>query len=106
MTSAAFFDVVVIGGGAAGLMCALTAGQRGRRVALLEHNDRVGKKIVISGGGRCNFTNIHAGPENFLSEESGLLPLCARALYSVGHHSHGGKAPNRLSREEARPIVL
>ncbi|CAN5647778.1 NAD(P)/FAD-dependent oxidoreductase [soil metagenome] len=61
------FEVIVVGAGAAGLMCALTAGQRGRRVALLEHNDRVGKKIGISGGGRCNFTNIHAGPENYLS---------------------------------------
>ena len=62
------FDVVVVGGGAAGMMCALTAGQRGRRVALLEHNDRVGRKIAISGGGRCNFTNLHAGPDNFLSK--------------------------------------
>ena len=61
------FDVVVVGGGAAGLMCALTAGQRGRRVLLLEQEDKVGKKILISGGGRCNFTNIGAGPENFLS---------------------------------------
>ena len=61
------FDVVVIGGGAAGLMCALTAGRRGRSVALLEHNDRVGKKIAISGGGRCNFTNLRAGPDNYLS---------------------------------------
>src|SRR5258708_39958763 len=57
----------VIGGGAAGLMCAIEAGKRGRRVALLEHNDRVGKKIAISGGGRCNFTNLGAGPDNYLS---------------------------------------
>jgi hypothetical protein len=61
------FDAVVLGGGAAGLMCALTAGQRGRRVAVLEHSDRIGKKILISGGGRCNFTNLHCRPENFLS---------------------------------------
>ena len=61
------YDVIVIGGGAAGLMCALTAGQRGRRVALIEHNERVGLKIGISGGGRCNFTNLEATPENFLS---------------------------------------
>jgi predicted Rossmann fold flavoprotein len=56
----------VIGGGAAGLMCAIEAGQRGRRIALLEHADRLGKKILISGGGRCNFTNIYCQPENFL----------------------------------------
>jgi predicted Rossmann fold flavoprotein len=61
-------DVVVLGGGAAGLMCALEAGRRGRRVVLLDHADRIGKKILISGGGRCNFTNIHARAENFLSE--------------------------------------
>jgi predicted Rossmann fold flavoprotein len=62
------FDVIVLGGGAAGLMCAATAGQRGRRVALLEHNGQVGRKILISGGGRCNFTNLHCGPGNFISE--------------------------------------
>ncbi len=61
------YDAVVLGGGAAGLMCAITAGQRGRRVAVLERADRIGKKILISGGGRCNFTNLHCRPENFLS---------------------------------------
>jgi predicted Rossmann fold flavoprotein len=61
-------DVVVLGAGAAGMMCALEAGQRGRRVVLLDHAERVGKKILISGGGRCNFTNIHCRAENFLSE--------------------------------------
>ena len=62
------FDVIVIGGGAAGMMCAFTAGQRGRKVALIEHNDRVGKKIAISGGGRCNFTNTGIEPGCHLSE--------------------------------------
>ena len=61
------FDAIVLGGGAAGLMCAIEAGKRGRRVAVLDHADRLGKKILISGGGRCNFTNIHCQPENFLS---------------------------------------
>jgi predicted Rossmann fold flavoprotein len=61
------FDVLILGGGAAGLMCAIEAGKRGRRVAVLEHADRLGKKILISGGGRCNFTNIYCQPENFLS---------------------------------------
>ncbi|MFZ0309331.1 MAG: NAD(P)/FAD-dependent oxidoreductase [Candidatus Sulfotelmatobacter sp.] len=61
------FDALILGGGAAGLMCAIEAGKRGRRVAVLEHADRLGKKILISGGGRCNFTNLYCGPENFLS---------------------------------------
>jgi predicted Rossmann fold flavoprotein len=61
------FDALVLGGGAAGLMCAIEAGKRGRRVAVLEHSDGLGKKILISGGGRCNFTNLHCQPENFLS---------------------------------------
>lgn len=61
------FDVIVIGAGAAGMMCAAIAGQRGRRVLLLDHADKPGKKILISGGGRCNFTNLHCEPDNFLS---------------------------------------
>lgn len=61
------WDTVVIGGGAAGLFCAIEAGKRGRRVLLLEHNDRVGKKIRISGGGRCNFTNVYATAANYFS---------------------------------------
>jgi hypothetical protein len=61
------FDVVILGGGAAGLMCAIEAGKRGRRVAVLERADRCGKKILISGGGRCNFTNLHCRPEDFIS---------------------------------------
>ena len=61
------FDALILGGGAAGLMCAIEAGKRGRRVAILERADQLGKKILISGGGRCNFTNIHCQPDNFLS---------------------------------------
>jgi predicted Rossmann fold flavoprotein len=61
------FDVLILGGGAAGLMCAIEAGRRGRRVAVLERADQLGRKILISGGGRCNFTNLHCQPENFLS---------------------------------------
>jgi predicted Rossmann fold flavoprotein len=70
-------DVVIIGGGAAGLFCAIEAGKRGRRVLVLEHADRVGKKIAISGGGRCNFTNVHTTPANFLS---GNPHFCKSAL--------------------------
>ena len=58
----AAFDAIILGAGAAGLMCALTAGQRGRKVLLLEHTDKAGAKILISGGGRCNFTNLECAP--------------------------------------------
>lgn len=61
------FDVVVIGAGAAGMMCAIEAGKRGRKVLVIDHADAPGEKIRISGGGRCNFTNINAGPANFIS---------------------------------------
>ena len=64
------YDVLIIGGGAAGLNCAVEAGKRGRSVALLERNESVGEKIRISGGGRCNFTNIYTTPENFISENA------------------------------------
>ncbi|HKX79875.1 MAG TPA: NAD(P)/FAD-dependent oxidoreductase [Novosphingobium sp.] len=61
------YDAIVIGAGAAGMMSAMTAGQRGRRVLLVDHADAPGKKILISGGGRCNFTNIHSAPDRYLS---------------------------------------
>ena len=62
------YDVVIVGGGAAGLMCAIEVGNRGRSVLVLEHADKVGKKILISGGGRCNFTNLGATPEMYISQ--------------------------------------
>lgn len=61
------FDAIIIGGGAAGLFCAIEAGKRGRKVLVVEHNAQVGRKILISGGGRCNFTNLVVRPENFIS---------------------------------------
>jgi hypothetical protein len=67
MSSAQAFDVIVLGAGAAGLMCAIEAGKAGKRVTLIERADRIGKKILISGGGRCNFTNIYCEPANFIS---------------------------------------
>ena len=63
-------QIVVIGAGAAGLMAAAAAGARARRVLLLEHTDAIGAKILISGGGRCNFTNLHVAPERFLSQNA------------------------------------
>ena len=71
------FDVVILGAGAAGLMCAMTAGQRGRRVLLLDHAECAGAKILRSGGGRCNFTNLEIAPERFLS---GNPYFCKSAL--------------------------
>lgn len=75
------FDVIIIGAGAAGLMCALTAGGRGRRVVLLDHAGEAGKKILISGGGRCNFTNLGCAPERFLSANP---HFCKSALARYG----------------------
>ncbi len=61
------YDVIIIGAGAAGLMCAITAGQRGRKVLVVDHANKAGKKILMSGGGRCNFTNLYIEPNNYLS---------------------------------------
>ncbi|MCY7363293.1 MAG: NAD(P)/FAD-dependent oxidoreductase [Ignavibacteria bacterium] len=72
-----FYDVIIIGAGAAGMMCAIEAGKRGRSVLLIEHCEKVGKKILISGGGRCNFTNKNVSSENFLSDNS---HFCKSAL--------------------------
>ena len=71
------FDVIIIGGGAAGLMCAITAAERGRRVLVIEGSNRIGKKILMSGGGRCNFTNLYCTPENFISANP---KFCTSAL--------------------------
>lgn len=70
-------DVLIIGAGAAGLMCAAVAGRRGRKVVVVDHANKVGKKILMSGGGRCNFTNLYAQPDNFLS---GNPHFCKSAL--------------------------
>ena len=78
------FDVLIIGGGAAGLMCALTAGRRGQRVLLVEHANRCGKKILMSGGGRCNFTNTGTTPANFLSANPHFCKS-ALARYTPAH---------------------
>jgi predicted Rossmann fold flavoprotein len=78
------FDVIVLGAGAAGLMCAAVAGQRGRRVAVLEHNTQPGRKILISGGGRCNFTNLHCAPDRFISSNPHFAKS-ALALYQPRH---------------------
>ena len=77
------FDIIVLGAGAAGMMCALAAGQRGRKVLLLDHNSRAGEKILISGGGRCNFTNLHTAPDRFFSDNP---HFCKSALKTYTQH--------------------
>uniref|UniRef100_F4C723 HI0933 family protein n=1 Tax=Sphingobacterium sp. (strain 21) TaxID=743722 RepID=F4C723_SPHS2 len=72
------YDVLIIGGGACGLMCAVQAGYLGKRVAVLERNDKLGAKILISGGGRCNYTNLYTAPTNFISENE---HFCVAALH-------------------------
>ena len=76
-------DVIIIGAGAAGMMCAIEAGKRGRRVWLIDHASKIGEKIRISGGGRCNFTNLYAGPENYLSQNP---HFCKSALKQYTQH--------------------
>jgi predicted Rossmann fold flavoprotein len=77
------FDVIIVGAGAAGLMCAARAGQRGRSVLLLDHSNKIGSKILISGGGRCNFTNREASPERFVSQNP---HFCKSALKTYTQH--------------------
>ena len=75
------YDVIVVGAGAAGLMAALTAGKRGRKVLLIEHTNKIGEKIRISGGGRCNFTNLRTSPKNYLSQNPHFM-ISALARYT------------------------
>jgi flavin-dependent dehydrogenase len=99
------FDVAVIGAGAAGMMCAATAAQRGLRVVLIDHAAKLAEKIRISGGGRCNFTNINAGPANFLSENPHFCKSACRATRRRFPRA-GEEAPHRLPREAQGPAVL
>ena len=78
------YDAIIIGGGAAGLFCAIEAGKRRRKVLVIEHNAQIGRKILISGGGRCNFTNTHTRPENFISRNPHFCKS-ALARYSPQH---------------------
>jgi len=77
------YDVIIIGAGAAGLMCGAVAGQRGRKVLIIDHADKAGEKIRISGGGRCNFTNLYCGPDNFISRNP---HFCKSALSRYDQH--------------------
>jgi len=114
MSAETTFDAVIIGAGAAGLMCGATAGQRGRKVLLLEGSPRVGQKISISGGGRCNFTNLRVEPKNYLSENphfcrsalSRFTPLDFLKLVEKHDIAYHEKAPGQLfCNDRARRIV-
>jgi len=108
------YDVIIIGAGAAGLMCAATAGYRGRRVLVIEHANRPGKKILMSGGGRCNFTNLNSTPANFLSANPSFC-ISALSRYTpqdflelVERHGieYEEKAPGQLfCRDSSREIL-
>ncbi|XOZ32237.1 NAD(P)/FAD-dependent oxidoreductase [Halomonadaceae bacterium KBTZ08] len=108
------YDVIIIGAGAAGLMCAATAGYRGRRVLVIEHARRPGRKILMSGGGRCNFTNLNSTPANFLSDNPGFC-ISALKRYTPEHFlelverhgiEHEEKAAGQLfCRDSSREIV-
>src|ERR1700722_765613 len=108
------FDVIILGGGAAGLMCAIEAGKGGRRVGVLERAGRIGKKILISGGGRCNFTNIHCQPENFISAnphfaKSALArytPADFIALVEKHHIPYHEKTPGQLFCDRSADDIL
>ena len=95
------FDAIILGAGGAGLMCAAIAGQRGRRVLLIDHADQAGKKILISGGGRCNFTNIHAAPDRYLSAN----PHFMKSALARDHRRHqarrAGAKDDRVERLHA-----
>lgn len=108
------FDTIIIGAGAAGLFCAAEAGKRGRKVLVVEHNAQVGRKILISGGGRCNFTNVHTKPENFISKnphfcKSALARYAAQDFVElVKKHNiqfYEKKLGQLFCRESARQIV-
>jgi len=113
-TSARNWDAVIIGAGAAGMMCALTAAQQGRSVLLLDHAKKPAEKIRISGGGRCNFTNLNAGPENFLSRNP---HFCRSALarftpqhfismlqrHGIGYHE---KTPGQLFCDDGAEAII
>ena len=99
-------EVLIIGGGAAGLMCGRVAGARGRSVLILDHAKKPAEKIRISGGGRCNFTNIHSAPSAFLSANRHFCKSAFSRYHAGRLHRAGEAAWHRLPRKEAWPAVL
>ncbi len=91
------FDAIIIGAGAAGLFCAALAGQRGRRVLLIDHSEKPGRKILISGGGRCNFTNTGATADNFLSANPHFAKSALSRFTPAQFIALGRSAPDCLA---------
>ena len=100
------YDVVIIGAGAAGLMCALTAGQRGRKVLVLDHAERMGNKILISGGGSCNFTNLYLESEHYISENPHFCKSALSRFSQYDFISLVEKHNNSLSTETIGTALL
>ena len=99
-------DVIIIGAGAAGLMCGIEAGKRGRKVLILDKADKVGKKILISGGGRCNFTNLYAEPDNFLSENPHFCKSALSRYTQWDFYCPNGITRIKLGREVSGAVIL
>ena len=100
------WDVIVVGAGAAGLFCAITAAKRGRRVLVVDNGKRIGRKILMSGGGRCNFTNIYASPANYLSANPHFCKSALSQVYPMGFYCLSCAVPNPLPRKDLGPVVL
>ena len=94
------YDVIIIGGGAAGLFCAFTAGQRGLSVLVLDSSNKVGKKILMSGGGRCNFTNLDIQPHNYLSANP---HFCKSALSGYNQWHFIALVQNEITQQNSTP---
>ena len=94
------FDALILGAGAAGLMCAIEAGKRGKHIAILERAEQAGKRVLISGGGRCNFTNLYCQPENFVSGNPHFAKSALRPIYACRFHRSDREARHSLPRKE------
>lgn len=91
------FDAVIIGAGAAGMFCAAQAGQAGSRVLLIDNGKKPGRKILMSGGGRCNFTNLYVEPAAYLSQNPHFLQISVSPLYPVGFYRSGRQVWDSLA---------
>ncbi len=99
-------DVLIIGAGAAGMMCAIEAGKRKRKIILLDHSEKIGRKILISGGGRCNFTNINTNANSFVSQNPHFCKSALARFTPQDFISLVKKHGIKFHEKKFRPIVL